>query len=180
MKNNAPVKFEEYERERLDEIYSRIDRYSAMSKNERYFLNGIIRYFKPRKILEVGTARGGGSAIILNAIKDLPDSQLISTDYCEKYYMLDTDKPSGYVIGEQFPQFMDKWTLYAGGDISRYIEKIGDNIDVLVLDTAHIHPWETLNFLCILPFMKVNASWCVLHDVSLPYVSGREECLACR
>lgn len=34
--------------------------------NEPYFLNGIIRKFKPRKFLEVGVASGGSSVLILN------------------------------------------------------------------------------------------------------------------
>lgn len=150
-----------------------------MAKNERYFLNGIIRSFKPLKILEVGIAQGGGSALILNAIKDLPDSRLISVDYCEKYYGGNTDKLSGWLVDEKFSHLKDKWQVYRGGDISRFIDTIGGDIDLLVLDTAHIHPWETLNFLCVLPFMKRD-SWCVLHDISLPMLYGRENDLACR
>ena len=176
--NYARVKFEDFERESLDGIYDIVAQYSQMSGNERYFLNGIIRYFKPTKILEVGVANGGGSALILNAIKDFPHSHLISADYCEKYYG-GGDKLSGWLVDEQFSSLKDKWTVYRGGDVSRYIERIGVDIDLLVLDTAHIHPWETLNFLCILPFMKRD-SWCVLHDVSLPYLPGRENDLACR
>ena len=140
-----------------------------MEKNERYFLNGVIRYFKPAKILEVGVSQGGGTALILNAIKDL-DSQLISVDYCEKYYGGGENggKLSGWLVDEKFSNLKDKWQIYRGGDI-----------DVLVLDSAHIHPWETLNFLCVLPFMKRD-SWCVLHDISLFYRAGRENELACR
>ncbi|MBR2208728.1 MAG: hypothetical protein IJ859_07995 [Synergistaceae bacterium] len=55
----------------------------------------------------------------------------------------------------------------------------GTKFDLLVLDTAHIHPWETLNFLCVLPFMNQD-SWVVLHDISLPLLSLRENDLACR
>lgn len=173
------VKFEEYERECLDQIYDIVAPHSDMAKNERYFVNGIIRYLKPVKILEVGISKGGGTAIILNAIKDFPHSQLISADYCEKYYGGGTDKLSGWLVDEKFSHLKDKWTVYRGGDVSRYVERVGGDIDLLVLDTAHIHPWETLNFLCILPFMKRD-SWCVLHDVSLPYYPGRENDLACR
>ena len=172
------VKFEEYERERLDEIYDVVAQYSEMERNEQYFLNGIIRYFKPAKILEVGIAKGGGTAKILNAIKDLPNSHLTSVDYCEKYYIGNIDKPSGFLVDEQFSHLKSKWTVYRGGDISRFIERIGGDIDMLVLDTAHIHPWETLNFLCVLPFMKRN-SWVVLHDVNL-HISRSEGALACR
>ena len=176
--NYAQIKFEEFDHERLDEIYDVVKLYSDMQRNERYFLNGMIRYLKPAKILEVGVSHGGGSAIILNAIRDLP-SRLISVDYCEKYYGGGTDKLSGYIVDEKFSHLKDKWTIYRGGDISRFIERVGGDIDLLVLDTAHIHPWETLNFLCVLPFMKIG-SWVILHDVSLPYCNHREEDLACR
>ena len=177
--NYAQIKFEEYERGRLDEIYDTVAPYSEMAKNERYFLSGMIRYMKPAKILEVGVSRGGGSAIILNAIKDLPQSHLYSVDYCEKHYSGETDKLSGYLVDEKFPQLKDKWTFYRGGDVSRYIERIGGDIDLLVLDTAHIHPWETLNFLCVLPFMRPG-SWCIIHDVLLHHLLHRINDLACR
>lgn len=175
---------EDYERERLDEIYETVSHYSEMARNERYFLNGTIRFLKPKKILEVGVAQGGGTAIILNAIKDLPHSRLISADYCENFYGGNEKngllgKLSGFLVDEKFPQLKDKWTIYRGGDISKFIEQIGNDIDLLVLDTAHIHPWETLNFICILPFMKRN-SWVILHDISLPMFKGRENDLACR
>ena len=42
---------EKFERERLTPIYDIIGPYSEMSINERYFLNGIIRALKPRKII---------------------------------------------------------------------------------------------------------------------------------
>ena len=35
-----------------------------MSNKEREFINGIIRKFKPKKILEVGVYHGGSSVII--------------------------------------------------------------------------------------------------------------------
>ncbi len=175
------IKLENFERERLDEIFDDVTPYSQMDTNEKYFLNGAIRYFKPKNILEVGIANGGGSAIILNAIKDL-DSRLTSVDYCEKFYGSDIDKPSGYIVDEKFSYLKkDNWKVYLGGDISKFIEQIGGGtkFDFLVLDTAHIHPWETLNFLCVLPFMNQN-SWVVLHDISLPLLSTRENDLACR
>ena len=153
-----------------------------MKENERYFLNGIIRSKKPRKILEVGVAEGGGSAIILNAISDIDGAELFSVDYAEtmssKHYR---GKPTGFLIPEKFPQFMDKWHMFRGGDISCFIEEIGADIDLLVLDTVHTHPWETVNFLCVLPFMKRNESWTVLHDISR-YMSpdASRRALACR
>lgn len=173
------IHYEDYERERLDPIYDTIAPYSEMYRSERYFLNGIIRSMKPKKILEVGVANGGGTAIILNAIKDIDGAELYSVDYLEESYR-HPDKPSGFLVEEEFPQLMDKWHIFRGGDVSCFIEEIGGDIDLLVLDTMHTHPWETLNFLCILPFMKQESSWAVLHDIS--YFAGDKFLggLACR
>lgn len=169
---------EEFERNRLDPIYEIIKPYSEMARNERYFLNGIIRYLKPKKILEVGVSHGGGSSIILNAIQDIEGSKLYSVDYSEEAYKF-PGKPSGFLVEEKFPELMDKWQIFRGGDISCYIEEIGGDIDLLVLDTVHLHPWETLNFLCVMPFMK-RGSWVVLHDISYFLFSRNKTGLACR
>ncbi len=171
------IHYEDFERERLDPIYDTIAPYSEMSKNERYFLNGIIRSVKPKKILEVGVANGGGSAIILNAIKDIDGAELYSVDYLEESYR-HPDKPSGFLVEEKFPELMGKWHVFRGGDVSCFIEEIGGDIDLLMLDTVHTHPWETLNFLCILPFMRQDSSWTVLHDISL--FAKHLDTLACR
>lgn len=173
------IHYEDFERERLDPIYDIIAPYSEMSKNERYFMNGMIRYFKPKKILEVGVSSGGGTALILNAISDIEGAELYSVDYSEKAYR-HPEKSSGFLVEEKFPNLMDKWHIYRGGDVSRFIEEIGSNIDMLVLDTAHIHPWETLNFLCVLPFMKHSESWVILHDIALHIGTSHRYELACR
>ena len=119
------IKFEDFERERLDEIVDDVTLYSQMGKDEIYFLNGAVRYSKPKKVLEVGIAHGGGSAIILNAIKDIEDAHLFSVDYCEKCYDLADDRPSGYGVDEKFSHLKNKWTRYLGGDVSKFIEEIG-------------------------------------------------------
>ena len=151
-----------------------------MQKNERYFLNGIIRAKKPRKILEVGVAEGGGSAIILNAISDIDGAELYSVDYLEQSFN-NPGKLSGFLVQEKFPHLTDKWHIFRGGDVSHFIEDIGGDIDMLVLDTMHVHPWETVNFLCVLPFMKHDESWTVLHDISNYIYSGASRrILACR
>ena len=170
--------YEDFERERLDPIYDTVAPYSEMKKNERYFLSGIIRAMKPKKILEVGVANGGGSAIILSAIRDIDGAELYSVDYTENSYRY-PDKPSGFLVDEKFPELKDKWRIFRGGDVSRYIEEIGGDIDFLMLDTVHTHPWETLNFLCVLPFMR-NDSFTVLHDISIFANPDDRYALACR
>ena len=74
-----------------------------LCNNEPYFLNGIIRKFKPRKCLEVGVASGGSSVLILNAIKDINDSLLVSLDLNINLYV-DASKKTGYIVNSYFPE----------------------------------------------------------------------------
>jgi predicted O-methyltransferase YrrM len=50
---------EDFETACLDKIDSKIEAGSMMSRNERCFLNGIIRKIKPCRVLEIGVASGG-------------------------------------------------------------------------------------------------------------------------
>jgi predicted O-methyltransferase YrrM len=65
----------------LDEIKDKIQGQCRMEPSEQYFINGIIRKAKPKKVLEIGVAAGGSSCIILNAIKDDASAHLFSEDY---------------------------------------------------------------------------------------------------
>ncbi len=176
--DSITIPYEQFEPERLDPIYDVVAPYSVMSRNDRYFLSGIVRALKPHKILEAGVAHGGGSAIILNAISDIEGAKLYSVDYLERSFRF-PDKPSGFIVEERFPQFLDKWRIFRGGDVSRFIEEVGGGIELFMLDTVHTHPWETLNFLCVLPFMKMD-SWVVLHDITLFMSPSDRHALACR
>ena len=125
--------------------------------NQREFINGIIRKFKPKKLLEVGVLFGGSSIIILNAIKDMKNSNLFSIDVWD-------DKKVGSCLYKHFPYLKNKWTLYKGDIAARYIEKIGNNIDFAMIDTSHFEPGEILDFLMILPFLKEEAI-VIFHDI---------------
>ena len=48
---------------------------------------------------------------------------------------------------------------------TEYIEKIGNNIDMALIDTAHFEPGEILDFLIILPFLNENAI-IIIHDIA--------------
>ena len=77
--------------------------------NEPYFINGIIWKYKPRKCLEIGVSRGGFSILILNAIKDIKNSFLISLDINKKFY-----KNQSLDVGfktKEFPELLNKWKL---------------------------------------------------------------------
>ena len=134
-----------------------INKCSEMSGIHREFINGVIRKFKPKKILEIGVKKGGGSIVILNAIDDLSEANLYSID-------LNTDEEVGEYVNKHFPHLMKKWTLFKGNIATEYMEKIGNNIDMVIIDTAHYEPGEILDFLLVLPFLKENAI-AIFHDI---------------
>ena len=131
--------------------------------NDAYFINGIIRKFKPKKCLEVGVARGGSSVIILNAIKDIKDSILVSLDLNTKLF-IDNTKETGYTVKEYFPKLAKNWKLHTGDLPHKFLEKLNMKFDFLFLDTAHYTPGELINIIEILPFLNEGAL-VVLHDI---------------
>ena len=118
-----------------------------MWANQKEFLNGIIRKFKPKKIVELWVYSGGSSIVILNAIDDFKNSKLYSIDLNSAIFV-------GQCVNKFFPHFMRNWKLFKGNIATEYIEKIGNNIDIAMIDTAHFEPGEILDFLIILPFLK--------------------------
>lgn len=172
---NKPEKFENEVLNQINDILdikiTKSKLTSEMTYLERYFLNGIVRQTKPKKILELGVSAGGSSAIILNAIKDFDNAKLYSVDYNTKLYY-DNSKNTGFIIDEKFSNLKYKWSLYTGGTAAKFMEEIGGEIDLCLIDTMHVNPGEFLDFLIVLPYLKKNAIL-ILHDIALHY-NGNE------
>ena len=134
--------------------------------NQREFLNGLVRKFKPKKILEIGVRYGGSSIVILNAIEDFKDSHLYSID-------IDPRPKIGQCVNNYFPNLSKKWTLFKGNIATEYMEGIGDNIDMVLIDTAHYEPGEILDFLMVLPFLKEKAI-VAFHDIANQITSSQK------
>ena len=163
---------EKFENEIVDEINDILNiklvqetTISEMSYLERCFLNGIIRQAKPKKILELGVSAGGSSAVILNAIKDFDNAKLYSVDYNKKWYR-DNSKDVGFIIDEKFSHLKNNWKLYTEGTAAKFMEEIGGEIDLCLIDTMHSNPGEFLDFLIVLPYLKKNAIL-IFHDIAL-------------
>ena len=112
---------------------------------------------KPKKILELGVLYDGCSIIILNAIKDIKNSHLYSID-------LNSNEIIGSCVKNLFPNLLKKWTLFKGDVAAQFMDKIGKNIDLSMIDTSHFEPGEILDFIMILPFLKEEAI-VIFHDI---------------
>ncbi|WP_290656224.1 class I SAM-dependent methyltransferase [Anaerovibrio sp.] len=156
---------ESFEIDVLRHIPESVLKHSEMHEVERRFVNGLIRLVKPRNIIEIGVSGGAGSAVILNAISDMPESHLYSFDIADKWYM-DTSKDVGWVTDLMWPDDNKQWSLYTGKDVSAYVDQLNCKFDFAIIDTAHVHPVESLNFISVLPYLNDNAV-VIFHDLAL-------------
>ena len=156
--NNKNINFEKYEINVYNKIKSKkLIKCSRMWSQQREFLNGVIRKFRPKKLIEIGVAEGGSSIVILNAIKDIKNSHLYSID-------LSTHDMIGSCVKNFFSYLNNSWSLFTGNIPAKFIEKIGRNIDMAIIDSGHYEPGEILDFLIILPFLKEEAI-VIFHDI---------------
>ena len=132
---------------------------SLMEENQRKLLNGIIRKFKLKKIVEIGVFKGGSSIIILNALNNFKNAHLYSIELNNGNYV-------GSCVRKFFPSLIKNWSLFKGNIAVNFIEKIGKDIDMVFIDTSHFEPGEILDFLMIFPFLKKGAI-VGFHDICL-------------
>ena len=126
-----------------------------LSLKQAYFINGIIRKYKPKHCLEIGVANGGSSILILNAIKDIKDSILVSLDLNTQLY-IDSKKKTGYRVKKYFFELSKNWMLFTGDMPNKFLVKLNIKFDLLFLDTSHISPGEFLNLIEAMPFLNEN------------------------
>ena len=134
-----------------------------LSLEEAQFINGIIRKNKLKNCLEIGVAQGGSSILILNALKDMENSILVSLDLNKDLYN-NPNKLTGYRVKQYFPELLNKWKLYTGDQAHKFLMNLNIKFDFLFLDSAHVSPGEILNFIEALPFLNENAI-VIIHDL---------------
>lgn len=148
-------------------LQSKYDLVCEMSDDDHAFMCGLIKELRPKKIVEIGVAEGGTTAVIMETLSLLNmKSEVYSVDLNEALYY-DREKETGYVwkalsdyiAGESTQEFK------LGTTIAGTINEIGDAIDLAIIDTTHSLPGEILDFLCILPYLEKHAT-VLLHDTS--------------
>lgn len=154
---------------------------AEMREGQLAFLCGLIKKYSPKKIVEIGVAAGGTTAVMLNCINMLNlETQLFSVDLSEDFYV-DPSKKTGY-LAEECKTILNKQlnhTLYTGKYAVERIKDIDKDIDFLVLDTVHVLPGEILDFLAYYPYLKKECV-VVLHDTAMNQYSDNKDAFATR
>ena len=154
--------YEDYDKDIITEKIIR-DSGWIIELKEAQFINGIIRKNKLKNCLEIGVAHGGSSILILNSIKDIKNSILVSLDLNKELYS-DQNKLTGYRVKQYFPELMKNWKLYTGDQPHKFLIDLNIKFDFLFLDSTHVSPGEILNFIEALPFLNENAI-VIIHDL---------------
>ena len=161
-KYDMNFKYEDYDKEIITDKIIR-DSGLMIGLQEAQFINGIIRKNQLKNCLEIGVAHGGSSILILNSIKDIDNSLLVSLDLNKELYN-DPNKLTGYRVNEYFPELAKNWKLYTGQQAHKFLVNLNIKFDFLFLDSTHATPGEILNFIEALPFLNENAI-VVIHDL---------------
>ena len=158
-KMESKTEFDKYE---VFKKFHQVPDMTLMSDKDHEFLFAMVEKYRPRKILEVGIARGGTSVLLLDWLNKLGlnDTQMYSVD-------CDTHPNCGQLLkmADGILPNMSRSKLYTGVIVPEVIEEIGDGIDFAIIDTFHLVPCEILDFLSCYPFLTKNAV-VVLHDVA--------------
>ena len=152
-------------------LYEKQEFVCEMNSLDHGFLCGMIKKVKPKKIVEIGVAEGGTTAVIMETLVMLGlESEVWSVDLSEKLYYDDTKE-----IGCEFKRLKrlcgGEWGVHhllLGKTVAGWIDGIGNNIDMVILDTLHKMPSEILDFLSVFPYLAPNAT-IILHDINLNY-----------
>ena len=149
---------------------SRLENLFLMTDFDSAFLCGVLKTFRPKKILEVGVAAGGSTATILQALEDISAPyEMHSVDLAERqkvYRNVETGFLATLAKERIFNPLNGTHKFHLGKILPQVIDEIGFGVDFVLLDTVHRLPGELLDFLAVLPYLTDNAV-VVLHDVSL-------------
>lgn len=148
-----------------------------MSREDHGFLCGIIKQIRPKKILEVGVAEGGTTAVIVKSLEILGlNCDMFSVDLYEQLWH-DKRLETGYIYKKQKKTEDINHRFLFGKTVAGRLSQIGGEIDLVILDTTHQMPGEVLDFLSVLPFLSKDCM-VVLHDLNLSYLKAQTASLS--
>ncbi len=151
----------------LDTLPQEMQNMSQMSEFDTGFVCGLIKKYRPKKILEVGTFTGATASVIMNcAVLLKEEPQIYSLDLAKTHNIGKTVNVG--FVAEYAKEILKykNYKLFTGDLLAARIEEIGGNIDFLILDTVHRLPGEILDFLVALPYLSKDAV-VVMHDMVL-------------
>ena len=143
--------------------------------HECAFVWDFIEAIRPKCMVEIGTASGVSSAMMLHAIERFceNDAILLSFDIATRCYF-DENRPLAAAIGEMAPHLIERARTYSYTDAADAASVFGHaEIDLLMIDGEHANPAPVVDLISLLYAVKPN-SWVLLHDIELEHIDNGE------
>jgi predicted O-methyltransferase YrrM len=156
----------------------------SISVHDAMFLYDMVRGVRARRVIEVGVAAGGSTAVLLTALADagVPmvdghgEPTLQSFDLHPWCYF-DRSRPVGSAVLEMAPELaagLRLRTRCTAADAGRMWASPREPAELAFIDADHRHPCATADLLALMPALAPGA-WVVLHDIRLAEAARREE-----
>lgn len=133
---------------------------AEMRMPERVALYSLIFGMQPKNCLEIGTFRGGSSAIICGAMNDTGFGQLTCID------------PMPKIEPELWSQLSNRCRLFEGPSpdiLSEVAKQISDPFDFALIDANHTYDAVRRDIVGVLPYLTDQA-YILFHDANYPDV----------
>ncbi|MCA9311367.1 MAG: class I SAM-dependent methyltransferase, partial [Phycisphaerales bacterium] len=130
------------------------------------FLWDVLEATRPRRLLEIGTASGISTAMLLaGADRFCPDDALVYSFDLASHCYFDADRPLAAAIADMAPELAGRARLFARANAidAASCFRVGD-VDFAFIDGNHAHPAPTLDLIALLYALRPGA-WVVLHDI---------------
>jgi predicted O-methyltransferase YrrM len=130
--------------------------------------------------VEIGTASGFSTSVLCHALNFASQAGMINSDFhvfsydiSSRFYS-DRNKRVGDGTREQLSPELLKHITFRHPALASSLEQHhgNDDIEFLLIDASHKHPWPTLDLLATLALLKPGAV-VVLHDINLPIMNSR-------
>lgn len=163
----------------LDSVYGVIpskNKYGGINQGQAEFMISRLFDLKPSRVVEIGTASGISSAIILKALElNGAEYKFHAIEYLD-YCYFDHTKTPGFVVEQVYGEHVpDNFFLHLNKNVSDLGNILdGDKVDFIFIDANHSHPWVTLDTICALPFLG-HDSTIVYHDINLHLAGGNDK-----
>lgn len=150
------------------------------------FLHDLIQEARPQVAIELGVASGCSSVTILEAMRQCRDMQMMPAagephrrqpvwlhafDITPRCYF-EPSQLTGAAVSELTPWNVPHYEFAVGDGLTAREHLSGRQVPMAFIDANHLHPWATADLLALLPVLTAGA-WVVLHDVRLPFLTGR-------
>ncbi len=143
--------------------------------NECAFLWDFIEAAQPKTIIEIGTASGVSTAMMLHAMDILcPDDALVySFDIASSCYF-DPTRPLASAVGEMSPHLIHRARTHSGTNASDAASLFQpQSVDLVLIDGEHANPAPAIDLLALSHVIRPNA-WVILHDIELHNITSIE------